>query len=242
MTVAAIIQARTSSQRLPGKVLHPVAGVPLLGHVVARAARAELVDAVVVATSDRTEDDPVAELAARTGAVVVRGSLDDVLGRFLDAAEQVDAERVVRITGDCPLVDWATIDRVVAGSIDDDAAASVGAGPGSGFPRGLDAEAVLTDALRDLTAAHPDADEREHVTLGLHRRPGFRTVLLDPPPGLRRPHLRLCVDEPADLRLIEAIHARLGGDPLVPIEHVVELLDADPDLAATNALVEQRHV
>ncbi len=109
----AIIQARMSSTRLPGKVLHDIAGEPMLARVVERARRAKLVDQVVVATTTDPSDDPVAEFCAKRGYDFTRGSLDDVLDRYYQAAREYDADIVVRLTADCPVLDSDVVDQTI---------------------------------------------------------------------------------------------------------------------------------
>src|SRR5262245_42610822 len=111
--IVVVVQARFSSARLPGKVLRPMAGRPMLAHLFDRVHRASEPDAVWLATSTDASDDPVASLAAALGVACHRGPLDDVLGRFIGAAEAARAAAVVRVNGDSPLLDPALIDRAI---------------------------------------------------------------------------------------------------------------------------------
>ena len=113
MSVLCILQARVSSTRLPGKVLKPILGEPMLARQIERIARAERVDALTVATSDQASDDGVAGLCERLGVDCYRGSLDDVLDRFYQAARRSGPSHVMRLTGDCPLTDPAILDALV---------------------------------------------------------------------------------------------------------------------------------
>lgn len=238
MRTVAVIQARMGSTRLPGKVLADVAGHPLIEHVIRRTQRSAHLDAVVLATTDKAEDRPVAYLARSLGALVVQGNVDDVLSRFCTAIDLTGADAIVRITGDCPFVDWKTIDRVIeAGSASGETYLS--AGERAGYPRGLDSEYARASALLGLAASATTAAEREHVTLGLYRRPGTTVGVAPVPDRLRRPDLRLCVDEPADLELVRELHRRTGTGIFVPIEDVIAVLDAEPSLRALNAGVRQ---
>lgn len=210
MRTGVLIQARMSSSRLPGKVLTPVDGVPVLGHLVDRMARAA-VDVVVVATSDRPEDDAIAAYAARRGVDVHRGSLDDVLGRMVAAAHAHRLRHVVRACGDSPLLDPALVDAALA------RLRATGADLASNvitrtFPPGQSVEAVTVAALERALTLGPTASDREHVTPLLYRRTDvFRVVAIARTPPAPGP--RLVVDTPEDLRRVEALMARMDRPP-----------------------------
>lgn len=245
--IVAIVQARAGSARLPAKVLADIAGRPLLSHVLRRTARARCVDAIVLATSDQPQDNPVAALgeeAQRSLHVpvsVFRGAEADVLLRYRLAAEQAGATRVVRITGDCPLIDWDTIDALIeafeAAKLD-----YMGAGPSSGFPRGLDCEILSIETLIEADRDALDPRDREHVTRFVYSHPErFRCATMDAPADLHRTGYRLCVDEAPDLDLVRSIYHELASPDPIPIADVIRLLDNRPDLRRTNAGVAQKH-
>ena len=162
--VVCVTQARMTSTRLPGKVLLPACGRPLLDHHLERLSRAHRVDEVVLATTVNATDDPLLAVAAARGSRVVRGPEDDVLHRYALAAEAAGADIVVRVTSDCPLIDPGLIDLVVETFLEDPSSDYCGLDVGS-YPRGLDVEVFRR---RDLDAADRDpatvAYEREHVT------------------------------------------------------------------------------
>ncbi|RMH40737.1 MAG: hypothetical protein D6689_12920 [Deltaproteobacteria bacterium] len=235
----AIVQARAGSTRLPGKVLRPLAGAPMLAHVVARVQRCNRVDDVVVATSDAAGDDAVAEVAAAAGARVFRGSETDVLGRYAAAARMAHADRVVRITADCPLLDPAVVDDVIAAlSPQVDYAANVLVRT---FPRGLDAEALHADVLARLDRIAGTRPAREHVTWLIHRRPEwFKTASVTNPDG-DDSDLRWTVDTEADFVAVAALYRALDlGRRLAPWREVRAYVRAHPDIAAVNAHVVQK--
>ena len=207
--ILGVIQARMSSSRLPGKVLAEVAGAPMLGRQVERLRRSRRMDELVVATSDQASDDPVADYAARLDLTVVRGDLDDVLGRFGLALEAFpEAATVVRMTADCPLTDWRVLDAVI------DHRAATRADYASNtpevrtYPHGLDIEVMTAAALRTAVREASDPYEREHVTPFLYRNPRrFRIESISQTPSLA--HLRWTVDHPADLDFVRHVYGAL---------------------------------
>jgi spore coat polysaccharide biosynthesis protein SpsF len=210
----------------------------MLVHVLERLGLASCLDDIVVATTTNEGDLPIVELARSRGLGFHTGSEDDVLDRYMGAARQSNADQVVRITADCPLIDPVTVDETVhafAGSdLDYLSATSL-----SGFPRGLDTEVFTLEALARAHAEATAREFREHVTLYMYRTPGsFRVGRHPAPPELDHPGYRLCVDEDDDFRLLEEIHRRLEG-PILDVREVVALLSRDPDLVAINAHVGQ---
>jgi spore coat polysaccharide biosynthesis protein SpsF len=198
-----------SSSRLPGKVMAPVLGEPMIGRQVERLRRARRIDELVVATSTDPSDDPLADYCDSIGLNVFRGSLDDVLGRYSGALElHPMAEAVVRLTADCPLTDPELIDRVIehhhaAGA--DYTSNTLGART---YPHGLDTEVIRPEALREAAERASDPYEREHVTPYIYRRP--ETYRLS---GVVRPEslasLRWTVDFPEDMAFVREVYAKL---------------------------------
>lgn len=203
----AVVQARTGSTRLPGKVLRDLRGQPLLAYVLDRLERALRLDALVVATSTEPADDAVAELCARRGVACFRGSEHDVAGRYLGAAAAHGLDAVVRISGDSPLLDQALVDRAVALYAEADADLVTNVAPRT-FPPGESVEVVRAGALRAAHAAMRDPEDHEHVTRYLYAHPErFRIASF----AAARDYgaLRLVVDTPDDLARVEAILARM---------------------------------
>ncbi|MFE6614903.1 cytidylyltransferase domain-containing protein [Amycolatopsis sp. NPDC057786] len=237
--VNAVIQARASSTRLPGKVLRPLAGRSVLGWVIRAAAASPGIDDVVVATSTEADDDEVAEEAARHGALVARGPLDDVLARFAVAVESYPADAVVRLTADCPLLDPGLIGQLVAQwraqpSLDYLSTVLVRT-----LPRGFDAELVRTAVLVEQIETAQGAD-REHVTSGVYAAPGRYScagIVVSPPAD----DLRVTLDTVEDWAVIEGIVAELG-DRAGDWREVVAVLRSRPDLVKLNAHIEQKKV
>ncbi len=238
MKTVAIVQARVSSTRLPRKVLREIAGRTMLEHVVERLSMAHGIDTVVVATSDSSDDDELVEFCTALGIPCVRGPLHDVLARFLVAVDHTHADRVVRVTSDCPLADPALIDEVIA------AFAATGADYAANrlveeraYPIGLDVEVVSADALRRAAAEASRDFEREHVTPYLYAGDnGFHVEFVG------EPHLaalqRWTVDTPEDLEFVRAVFEHLDGS--TNWLDVLSVLDNHPELSKINAGVAQK--
>lgn len=237
MLVNAVIQARTGSTRLPGKVLRPLGGRPVLEWVVRAARAASGVDNVVVATSDRPADDPVEDVARRLGTAVVRGSEDDVLDRFITAVDTHPCDAVVRLTADCPLLDPQLISLVAALWRADPTLDYVATTLVRTLPRGLDVELARVSALRVL---HADATghDRTHVTSGLYADPA-RFALLGLVVSPDASDLRLTLDTTEDAAALELVVAEIDDRPPAWRE-LVALMRAHPEISRLNAGVEQK--
>lgn len=233
INVLGILQARVSSSRLPGKVLKPILGVPMLRHQLDRVRRARSMDAFIVATSTDASDDAIEALCAAAGVGCFRGSLDDVLDRFYQAALAYNPQHVVRLTGDCPLIDPDLIDRVVefylAGNFD-----HAGNAVEPMFPDGLDVEVLRFQVLEYAWRHASLPSHREHVTLFVHRSPDrFRVGSYRNVTDLS--HLRWTVDEPEDFELIRRIYEALyPKNPAFTTEDILAFLSSQPDLLDLN--------
>lgn len=207
--VVAVVQARMTSTRFPGKVLADLGGRPALALLLARLREARELDGIVLATSTEPSDDPVAELAPHAGAQLVRGPLHDVLERFRLAAKASEPDAVARITGDSPFICPEVVDAVVARwRVTGEDLVTNSIEPRS-FPSGLDVEVIARPALEVAAAEASEPIEREHVTPFLRRHPyrfSHARVDLDPP----CPDARLDLDTPADLEDLRAVLARVG--------------------------------
>lgn len=229
-----ILQARMSSTRMPGKVLAPLFGEPMIVRQLERLHRAETLDRIVVATSTDPSDDVLADTLAGKGETVRRGSLDDVLARYLMVADEFDPHLVVRITGDNPLIDPAVIDRALR-EHEASGADYSSTGLSGRFPSGLDTEVVDPAALRRVAELGADPYEREHVTPGVYRRPElFRLNAVSQ--DVDRSDARWTVDYPEDFAWVEQIYDRLyPADPAFGQEEIAALIAREPHLARTSA-------
>ena len=226
--VLAIVQARMTSSRLPGKVLEDLGGAPVLQLVLGRLAEARELQGTVLATSVDASDDPVAELGRGNGVPVVRGPLDDVLERYRLAAAEHRSDAVVRITADCPLVDPDVVDLVVRRWREgrEDYVANV-IEPRT-YPKGLDVEVVSATALTAAAEDALDPYDREHVTPFIRSRSerfAQARVALEPPYG----EVRLTLDTPEDLAALRELVARTGVR--ARMEELLGAVGARPDRA-----------
>lgn len=220
----AILQARMTSSRLPGKVMAPVLGEPMIGRQLERLGRSARIGRIVVATSSDASDDSLVDYVRGLGHLVFRGSLSDVLDRFGGAMALVpEADTVVRLTADCPLTDWTVIDATI------DRRREAGADYASNtpavrtYPHGLDVEVMSRAALERACREAVDPYEREHVTPFIYRRPDeFRLAYLSQP--VSTAHLRWTVDLPEDLTFVRDVYERLyPRNPAFTTDDVVAL-------------------
>jgi glutamate-1-semialdehyde aminotransferase/spore coat polysaccharide biosynthesis protein SpsF (cytidylyltransferase family) len=225
----ALIQARMGSSRLPGKTLAELAGRPMLWHVVNRVRRAERVDKVVVATTDQAADDPIAQFCEQQGIGCFRGSEQDVLDRFYQAAGTYGADVVIRITADCPLIDPSVVDKVLARFErgDCDYACNV---LRYTYPDGLDTEVFSFVALERAWREARKLSEREHVTPYL-RTENFRNANVESEAPVSPWQYRWTVDHPADLEFVRKVYAAFSGNGHFGFQDVFQLLRERPDLA-----------
>jgi glutamate-1-semialdehyde aminotransferase/spore coat polysaccharide biosynthesis protein SpsF (cytidylyltransferase family) len=232
--IAAIVQARMGSSRLPGKTLMDVAGRPLLGRLVERARRITGVEAVVIATTERPADRAIVDFARAHGLPVHAGSEDDVLDRVHQAAERFGISVVVRVTPDCPLLDPAVAGLVLERFLDAQGSLDYACNtqPPT-FPDGQDTEVFSAVALARAWREARLPSEREHVTPYIWKHPDrFRLLNVSHAEDLSA--LRWTVDEAADLDFVRAVYARLGGERVFGMDEVLALLRREPALLQIN--------
>ena len=233
MTSVAVIQARMGSSRLPGKVLRDLGDRPVLGWIVRAAQEVVGIDKVVVATSEAAADDAVAAWCAEAGVACHRGSEDDVLQRMTEAAEACDADIVMRLTADCPLLDPQVCGEILMALTRSGADYASNIEPRS-WPDGLDCEAFTMAALRIAEREAEAGHDREHVTPFLRRhRQRFRQVNLTCPLGdLSQQNWTLDGEE--DFAFLQALAPLLPGDRAPSYLEVLAALDSDPALATRS--------
>jgi len=230
--VAVILQARTGSSRLPGKVLADLAGRPMLAFLVERLKRCQAVDQIILATTDQPEDNALAALGASLDLIVVRGSLHDVLSRYALAAASTKAQTLVRITGDCPFVDPDLLQEVIAGFHEQDVDYFGNCMPPT-FPDGLDISVFTREALLTAEKECSDPHQREHVTPWIRESGRFRLGNKAHTEDLS--NLRWTVDEPEDLQVIRNVVAHFNGRSDFGWQNVLDLQRQQPDLFYANS-------
>ncbi len=250
----AIIQGRMASSRLPGKVLLDIAGKPALEHVIERTGRAKSIDEIVIATTDSALDDPIVALCQQQNYLYYRGSEHDVLDRYYQAARSHQADIIVRITADCPVIDPQVVDKTVYAFLREDRAqdqlhanASEGSAYrwdfaanrlpppwGRTYPIGLDTEVVHFPALEIAWHETTQPHQREHVMPFFYEQPDrFRILLVDNEKDYG--HLRWTLDTPEDLELLRRIFAYFGGRNDFSWLEILDLFEREPQLAQINA-------
>ncbi len=238
--VLAVVQARSESTRLPGKIFERVCDKPVLEWVVTRLVEAKLVDRVVIATTTGDADNQVAALAEALKLGCVRGSVEDVLSRFIDALDLYPADIVVRATGDNPLLDTEALDAAIERHV---SSRPDYTGSRDKVPTGLLAEVVSTGALRKAHEQARGEAYREHVTTFIHSNPGkFKIAEVSAPDYLRGRDYRLTVDTDEDLELMRVICGRLAREGRdFDAKNAVDLIDREPGLRRINNHVIQKN-
>jgi len=242
MNTIAIIQARMSSTRLPGKVMKKLVDKSVLAHVISRLQMAKTLDGVVVATTSHQVDDVIAVESQKYGAAVYRGSEEDVLGRYYEAASECAADVVVRITSDCPLLDPELIDCLVQKFFSLPAADYLSNTLERTYPRGLDVEIfsrkVLATAFRQALASF----EREHVTPYIYQHEDL-FQLVSHVDRINRSNHRWTLDTPSDWQFVEAVYQHLYQvKEMFTTGDVLALLQRHPEIGKLNEQVRQKNL
>lgn len=231
--ILAILQARSSSSRLPCKVLKDLHGKPMILRQIERINKSRLIDQLVVATSIDPSDDELVRILSERGVVVRRGPLNDVLERFVDVSNEFQPETIVRLTADCPLTDSKIIDQVIASHLQNgcDYTSNV---INPTFPDGLDVECITAEALKRLWALQLSALEREHVTLGIYSRAqDYSLFSVTQEPDLS--DYRWTVDVQGDLDFVRKVYFYLHSDgEYFGQNEILELLNNHPEISRTN--------
>lgn len=247
--IVATIEARMTSSRLPGKVLLPANGKPMLAHLVGRLKQVKSIQEIVLATTINQTDDCLVEFAKQQGIAWFRGSEEDVLLRVIGAAESVDADIIVEVTGDCPVIDSLLIEQSIQMFLHNSCDfLSNGFIPGDslgcGYPVGMASDVFRLETLKRSAAMTREPLDHEHVTLYILNHPElFSHIYLIAPPDLYWPELGLTLDEPEDYELLKKIIEHFGdANPYFSCREVIELLKSKPEWVAINKGVRRTEI
>lgn len=239
MKKVAIVAARMSSKRLPGKVLKTISGFPMLELLLQRLNRCSLLDEVVIATSSSKNDDPICTFAEEKNFLFIRGSEEDVLGRYYMVAKERHADIIVRITGDCPLIDPDVTNTVIQKHLANPANDLTSNVVIRTFPRGFDTEVLSLKCLEYLNQTARDPIYREHVTNYVYDN--LKHFKTDNVVGSEDySNLRLCVDTEEDFQLVTKIYELLyTQNPVFGFYDIVNTFSKHPELKQINLQVKQ---
>ena len=232
MKIGIIIQARTDSNRFPKKVLKIINQQPVLWHVINQCKEMNL--DIIVATTKRKKDDPIVKIAKKMKVKFFRGSKNDVLDRYYQTAKKFNLNGIIRITADCPFIDPKESMKVVKSlklkktdyiSLDEKT-----------YPDGLDIEGFTFESLELAWKNARLKSEREHVTPYIYKFPKkFKINVIQVPKNLRRPEIRLTIDNPEDLILVRQIMLKFNKNKLLPrLENIINLIDSNSELKKIN--------
>ena len=239
--ITVIIQARTGSTRLPGKVMKELCGKTVLAHDIERVSQAKLVDEIIIATTTHDSDDVIVQEAERLGVKVFRGSEDDVLSRYYFAAKEAEADVVVRITSDCPLIDPVILDDIIRVFLDGSYDIVTNAGNDLSkrtFPRGLDAEVFSFEMLETAHLKAVETYQREHVTPYIYENAKSVFYYQN---DVDYSKYRWTLDTEEDWLLISAIYQRLyHGEHNFYFKDILSVMEENPELYNINKDIEQK--
>lgn len=230
---AIIIQARMGSSRLPNKIMIPLAGKPIIQHVIERCRKSKA-DEIIVATSTNKENDIIEDFCEKINCLCFRGSEDDVLDRYFKVALENRADTIIRVTSDCPLIDSKIIDKLIDefNSNNYDYLSNVLTRT---FPRGLDVEIFSFNTLKKTHELAKRKEDREHVTSFIYANPNiFKIKGIEAQGFLRRPNLRLTIDTNEDLKVLSSIFTNFSDKSDVQISDIINYLDKNPEIRDLN--------
>lgn len=239
--VNAIIQARMGSSRLPGKVLLELGDKKVLDYVIDRLDNSKLIDNIIVATSDKEQDDKIEEWAKAKEIDYYRGSEENVLKRFYDTANKYPSDIICRITADCPLISYKLVDEVIKKLVDEDL--DYVSMDNDLIPRGLHGSAFTVDVLKDVYKKADKDYQKEHVTYYIYEDNGdeYKVGYLEPPEWLKK-HYRLTLDTRDDYELLKIIFDIYINKKYINIKSVIKLLDNESKLQKINKSIKQKSV
>lgn len=236
--IGAIMQARMGSTRLPGKVFKNLLGKPMLTHVIDRLKLAKTFDEIIVATTNLPVDSQITDLAEKNGVISFEGDCgeNDVLTRYIQAAKERNIDVIVRVTSDCPLIDYQLLDNLVEEFFKQKVDYISNCRKPT-FPDGVSAEVFFTECLIKSSKLSDKIEEREHVVIPMRNHPElFKSANIEAIGPLRRPDIRITVDTPEDFKLVEEIYKALWKPDKIyfPTLKVIKFLDNNPELKRIN--------
>ncbi|MBI1866257.1 MAG: glycosyltransferase family protein [Candidatus Staskawiczbacteria bacterium] len=242
--IIAIIQARTSSTRLPGKVLLDLLGQPVLIRVVERVLKSKIINEIIVATTNKREDDVIAKLIQdynNQKVTVFRGSEQNVLDRYFKAANYFNANIIVRITSDCPLIDPKVIDKVIDSFLTSDSDYVSNILDERTYPRGLDVEVFSFDTLKKVFELAKNQDDKEHVTLYIRKNsPLFKTKNIKNNKDYS--FYRWTLDEKEDYELLKILYNNVyPKNPNFTMKDVILFFEKNPEIIKVNENIKQKN-
>ncbi|WP_196008108.1 cytidylyltransferase domain-containing protein [Clostridium tyrobutyricum] len=232
--ICATVEARMTSSRLPGKVLMNFCGKTALQHIVERLKRSKYLDEVVVATTTNKEDEPIIKLCQQIGCKYYRGSEDDVLLRVLEAAKSMQAEYIVEITGDCPVIDWRHVDKLIEMFFSGEYAYASNTIERS-FPRGFDTQIFPVTVLEEVNMVTRNPVDHEHVSIYIYTNPEkYKLLNWGASEEMNHPEFEITLDTKEDYEFIKQIYEILyPQNPDFSAEDVVKLLLHYPEITKT---------
>ncbi len=242
MNLGIIIQARMESTRLPGKVYKKILDKHLLEHVILRVKKAKSAKKIIVAIPDTKKSAILLPLIKKNKADFYLGSLDNVLDRYIKAAEKFKLDTVVRITADCPLIDPVLIDEIVKKYLNFENKLDFLFI--KDYPFGLgDIEVISTEALKKIAQLTKNPFHFEHVVSFISERPDLFNIKVERAPSeLSRPNFRVCVDEPKDLVLVKKIFEHFKPREYFTTKEIIEYLDKNPKILAVNESIKHNFI
>ena len=239
--IVATIEARMTSSRLPGKVLLESIGKPMLQLMVERLKGVKHIDDVVIATTVNATDDPIIDMAEQLGIKYFRGSEEDVLQRVLGAAHENNADIIVELTGDCPLIDPELIDQVIQLYFESDCDYATNCLPQT-LPLGMEVEVYSTKLLELADREGQTQEDREHVSWYFIRNPDkFKQVNIEAAENVRRPDIRLTLDEEADYKVIDAVFSAFENNyKRCSCSDIIQFLESNPEILELNKKIKHR--
>lgn len=239
MKILAIVQARMSSSRLPGKVLKKINGSPLIFHLISRLKQSSMISDIIVATSKDNSDIPLSDYLYQKSIKSYQGDLNNVFERFYQISQLYPADLYLRITGDCPLIDPQIIDHSINQYIkkSPDIAATNNE---NGYPRGFDVEVFSTKLLDNLKQTNLTQQQKEHVTLYVYQNyQKFKIKIIQPDSHIKNySQYRFCVDTADDLKIIEFVYQNLNNQ--FSLEDIIKLINQYPDFFQKHSQSEQK--